>query len=182
MEYSRTTGTNEYKILIIFIKLKDVKCQKDIDCIIGYFEFSRCLILQEGYYNMKKFNITVNGTTYEVDVEEVGGIPSAPVAPRAAAPAPRAAAPAPVAKPAPAPKAAAPAPAGGNSITAPMPGTMLDIKVAEGDSVSNGEVLCILEAMKMENEIMAPCDGKVVQISVAKGASVNAGDVLIVIG
>lgn len=131
---------------------------------------------------MKKFNITVNGTTYEVDVEEVGGVPSAPVAPRAAAP--RAAAPAPVAQPAKpaAPKAAAPAPAGGNTVTSPMPGTILDIKVSEGDTVADGDVLCILEAMKMENEIMAPCGGKIVQISVAKGASVNSGDVLIVIG
>jgi len=131
---------------------------------------------------MKKFNITVNGTTYEVDVEEVGGIPSTPAAPRAQAPRAAAPAPAPVAKPAAAPKAAAPVPAGGNTVTAPMPGTMFDIKVAEGDTVANGDVLCILEAMKMENEIMSPCDGKVLQISVAKGASVNAGDVLIVIG
>lgn len=132
---------------------------------------------------MKKFNITVNGTTYEVDVEEIGGVPSAPVARPVAAQrpaAPTAPAAQPV-KPA-APKAPAAPVAGGNTVTSPMPGTILDLKVAEGDTVSNGDVLCILEAMKMENEIMSPCDGKVVQISVAKGASVNSGDVLIVIG
>lgn len=130
---------------------------------------------------MKKFNITVNGKSYEVEVEELGGAPSAPISRPAAAPRPAApaAAPAPAPKPAPAP---APAPAGGNTITAPMPGTVLDIKVNVGDTVSNGDVLLILEAMKMENEIMAPADGKVVSVNVSKGASVNAGDVLIVLG
>lgn len=130
---------------------------------------------------MKKFNITVNGKAYEVEVEEVGGVAS-PVqrtAPRAAAPA----APAPVA----APKAAAAAPAapvaeGGETVVSPMPGTIFDIKVAVGDTVSQGDVLLILEAMKMENEIMAPTGGKVLSINTNKGASVNSGDVLVVIG
>ncbi len=134
---------------------------------------------------MKKFNITVNGKTYEVDVEEIGGVSAPTAAPRPAAPAAQAA---PAAAPKPAapkaePKAAPKAvPAGGNTVTAPMPGTILDIKVKEGDAVSSGDVLLILEAMKMENEIMAPADGTVTSIQVQKGASVNAGDVLIVLG
>lgn len=135
---------------------------------------------------MRKFNITVNGKTYEVDVEEVGGV-SAP-APRPAA-APVAAAPAPVSKPAVAPAAApAPAPAqsaeipaGGTKINAPMPGTILDIRKNVGDSVNSGDVLLILEAMKMENDIVSPVAGKVISIHVTKGASVNSGEVMIVI-
>lgn len=132
---------------------------------------------------MKKFNITVNGKSYEVDVEEVGVVPTESAAiPRPVA-APQAAASAP---PAPAPKETAPkvAPAvsGDHTVTAPMPGTVLDVKVSVGDTVANGDVLLILEAMKMENEIMASANGKVVSIHANKGASVNAGDVLIVLG
>ena len=133
---------------------------------------------------MRKFAITVNGNTYEVEVEEIGGAPvyaAAPVAAPVAAPAPVAAAPAaPKAAPAAAPKAAAPAgAAGANKVNAPMPGTILDVKVAVGQSVKNGQVLCILEAMKMENEIAAPCDGVVASINVTKGATVNTGDLLL---
>ena len=127
---------------------------------------------------MRKFNVTVNGQTYEVEVEEVGGAPSAaPV--RAAAPAAAPAAAAPAAAPA-APKAAAPV-AGGTPIKAPMPGTILDVKVKAGDTVKAGQCLCVLEAMKMENEIPAAKDGTVAQVVVAKGASVNAGDTLVVL-
>ncbi|WP_053955577.1 biotin/lipoyl-containing protein [Inediibacterium massiliense] len=128
---------------------------------------------------MKKFNITVNGNSYEVEVEELGGVTSTPaqrpVVQRSQAPVPKAA-------PKPQPQKAAKAPVGGNTVTAPMPGTILDIKVKEGDTVDNGQVLLILEAMKMENEIMAPLAGKVVSIHTTKGASVNAGDVLVVLG
>lgn len=127
---------------------------------------------------MKKFMITVNGNSYEVEVEEIKSnesaqvTTSAPVAPRTAAPAPRKAAP----KKAAAPKAV---PAGANSVNAEMPGTILDIKVSEGDTVKAGQVLLILEAMKMENEIVAPADGVVASINVAKGASVKTGDPLV---
>ena len=110
---------------------------------------------------MKKYNITVNGNTYEVIVEEAGSVASAPVAPVFSAPA---AAPA-------APKAAAAPVAGGaNKVTAPMPGTILDVKVSAGQSVK--------EAMKMENDIPAPCDGVIASVNVQKGASVAANDVI----
>ena len=127
---------------------------------------------------MRKFNITVNGKAYEVEVEEIGGAPSAaPIAaPVTPAPAPSVQAAAPKAAPAPAPAAA---PAGGTSVQAPMPGTILSVKVNVGDTVSEGQVLCILEAMKMENEIMAPKAGKVVTVSVSQGSSVNSGDALV---
>ena len=116
---------------------------------------------------MKRYTITVNGTAYDVTVDEANG----------AAPAPVAAAPA--AAPAPAPKAApAPAAQGAIKVEAPMPGTILDVKVSNGASVNAGDVLCILEAMKMENEIVAPEDGIVALIQVSAGMSVEAGDIL----
>lgn len=115
---------------------------------------------------MKTYRITVNGTAYDVVVEEVanGAAPVAPVA-KPAAPAP---APAPVKK----------AAAAGTPITAPMPGKILDVKVAAGASVKRGQVVMILEAMKMENEIVAPEDGVIADVAVSAGASVEAGDVL----
>ena len=131
---------------------------------------------------MKKFNITVNGQAYEVEVEEMGGS----AAPVAAAPktAPvAAAAPAPKAAPAPAPKAAAaPVPAGAATVSAPMPGKILSVAVKPGDAVKRGQVLLILEAMKMQNEIMAPSDAKVADVRVAAGQSVNTGDAMVVLG
>lgn len=121
---------------------------------------------------MKNYTITVNGTPYNVTVEE--GVSSAPV--QAAAPAP-VAAPTPAAAPAPAP--ATSGAAGSVKIEAPMPGTILDVKVSNGTAVTNGQVLCILEAMKMENEIVAPQDGTVASVNVNKGDSVEAGQVII---
>ncbi len=121
---------------------------------------------------MRKFNITVNGKTYEVDVEEVGGVQTAAPAP-AAAPA---AAPAPAAKPA-APKATGTM--GAKKVTAPMPGNVVSIKVNVGDAVKSDTLVAVLEAMKMENEIFAGADGVVASINVSAGDSVNTGDVLI---
>lgn len=123
---------------------------------------------------MKNYTITVNGTPYNVTVEE--GISAAPVAaPTAAAPAP-ASAPAPAAKPASAP---APAAAGSVKVDAPMPGNILDVKVANGAAVKSGDVLIVLEAMKMENDIVAPADGTVASVNVGKGDTVEAGQTLI---
>lgn len=118
---------------------------------------------------MKRYNITVNGKAYDVAVEEVGG--SAAAAPAAAAPVAAA----------PAAPAAAPV-ADGTKVTAPMPGTILDIKVAVGDTVKSGQAICVLEAMKMENDVNAPCDGKVLSINTIKGSAVETGAVLAVIG
>ena len=125
---------------------------------------------------MKKYNITVNGNTYEVFVEEADATgATAPVVTST---------PAPVASPVAAPKPATPkAPAvsgaqGGTKVAAPMPGTILDVKVAPGATVKKGDVICVLEAMKMENEIPAPADGVVASVNVQKGASVNAGDII----
>ncbi|MCI2057905.1 MAG: biotin/lipoyl-binding protein [Oscillibacter sp.] len=114
---------------------------------------------------MKKYKVTVNGTAYEVELEELTGVQSAP----AAAPAPAPAAP------------AAAAPAGAEKISSPMPGTILAVNVKAGDSVKRGQVLMILEAMKMENEIMCPRDGTVASVNTSKGSSVESGTLLCVI-
>jgi len=114
---------------------------------------------------MKKYRVNVNGTVYEVELEEITG-----AAPAAAAP---------VAAPAAAPAAA---PVGGEKVCAPMPGTILSVNVSNGSAVKKGDVLMILEAMKMENEIMAPCDGTVTSVAAAKGAAVESGTLLCTIG
>ena len=107
---------------------------------------------------MKKYKVTVNGVAYEVELEELtGAAPAAPAAPVAAAP------------------------AGGEQVTAPMPGTILSVNVTQGAAVKKGDVLMVLEAMKMENEIMCPCDGKVASINTSKGAAVESGALLCVI-
>lgn len=146
---------------------------------------------------MKNFRVTVNGYSYDVQVEEVGAF-ATPARVAAPAPAPVAAAPAPAPTPAPAPAASAPAasapapapaassaPVGGTEgnikVNAPMPGTVLDIKVNIGDSVSENQVVLILEAMKMENEIVTPAAGKISSINVSKGDTVNSGDVMITV-
>ena len=137
-----------------------------------------------------KYVATINGKKYEVEVEKLeayksldrNGVaaPAAPVLPasapvqRPAAPAPVAAAPAPA--PAPAPVAA---PAGAATVEAPMPGKILNIKVSEGQAVKFGEVVVIMEAMKMETEIVAPADGTVSKILVKAGDSVDTGAALV---
>lgn len=129
---------------------------------------------------MKKYRITVNGNTYEVEVEELQNETERPAytpAPQPAAPQAAPAAPRPAAsspQPKPVTKPAAP-----GAVTSPMPGTILDVKVKEGDEVKKGQVLMVLEAMKMENEIIASSDGKVKTVYVQKGASVNTGDPLV---
>ena len=112
---------------------------------------------------MKNYRITVNGTSYDVSVEELSGGAAPVAAPVAAAP-------------------AAPAPAAGGAgsvkVSSPMPGKILAVKANVGDSVKKGQVILILEAMKMENEVVAPEDGTVASIDVASGATVEAGDTL----
>ena len=121
---------------------------------------------------MKKYTITVNGTAYEVEVEDMGGAAAPKAAPApAAAPAPKAAAPAPAAKP---------VAAGAATISAPMPGKVMEVKVKAGDAVKAGDVLMILEAMKMQNEIMAPADGTISDVRISAGQTVGTGDVMIV--
>ena len=125
---------------------------------------------------MKKYKVNVNGTAYEITLEVVdekdvpATAPAAPAAP-VAAPAPAAA---------PAPVAAAPV-AGGETVTSPMPGTILAVNVTNGQAVKKGDVLVVLEAMKMENEIQAPCDCTVASVAVTKGATVETGAVLVVL-
>ena len=121
---------------------------------------------------MKNYRITVNGTAYDVAVEELAaGAAPAPVA-QVAAPV---AAPAPAVAPAPAAKSTG---AGSIKVASPMPGKILDVKAKVGDAVKKGQVLLILEAMKMENEVVAPEDGTVASVDVAVGAMVEAGDTL----
>lgn len=112
---------------------------------------------------MKNYTITVNGTAYDVTVEEAGesSAPAAAAAPKAAAPK----------KPAAAPKAAA----GGTPVNAPMRGTIVEVKVKVGDKVTNGTVVAVLEAMKMENDIVSDRDGVVASVCVNKGEAVETG-------
>ena len=106
---------------------------------------------------MKKYRVNVNGTAYEIEVELMGETEA--TTPVASAP-------------------AAAAPAGATAINAPMPGTILSVNVQNGQAVKKGDVLMILEAMKMENEIMAPADGTVTAVNVTKGAAVESGTLL----
>ena len=117
---------------------------------------------------MKKYKVNVNGTDYEIAIELMDGNAKAEElksAPKAAPEAPKA--------------PAAPAAAGaGEKVTCPMTGNILAVNVNVGDSVKEGQVLMVLEAMKMENEIMAPCSGKITSVGVTKGATVESGALL----
>ena len=118
---------------------------------------------------MKKYRVNVNGTDYEITLEEVTGAEAS----KSAAPAPQAT---------PAPAAAPAASAGSEQVVSPMPGNILNVNVKVGDTVKKGQVLLILEAMKMENEIMAPKDGTVTAVNVQKGSTVESGALLVTIG
>lgn len=126
-----------------------------------------------------KYIVTLNGKNYEVEVEEteaviVGVTDAAPAVPAA-----------PAAAPSPAPAAAPSAPASaadGTKVLSPMPGNILAVNVSVGAAVKAGDVLLVLEAMKMENDIVAPCDGTVKQILVQKGSTVATDDLLAVVG
>jgi biotin carboxyl carrier protein len=128
-----------------------------------------------------KYKVTLNSKTYEVEVEAGEAMlvdeyeAYAPAAPAPAAPAAAPVAAAPAAPSAPAVTAA------GETVTSPMPGNILDVKVSQGAAVKAGDVVMILEAMKMENEIVAPTDGTIAQIVVSKGATVDTGAPLFVI-
>ena len=130
-----------------------------------------------------KYKVTLNGRTYEVEVEQGKAMltdeyeayapaPAAPAAPAAAAPA---------APAAPAPAAAPAVTAAGEPVNSPMPGTILRVEVAQGAAVQEGQLLVVLEAMKMENEILAPKDGTVAQVVVQKGSHVETGSPLIIL-
>jgi len=126
-----------------------------------------------------KYRVVVDGTAYTVEVESLGvgsAMPAPVAAPVAAAPAAAPAAPA-----AETPAAPAAVAEGASTVTAPMPGKILNVKVNVGDSVNNGDLVLLLEAMKMENEVFATASGKVTEVRVKSGDSVNTGDVLLVI-
>lgn len=129
---------------------------------------------------MRKFLINVNGNQYEVEVEEITERKAVPAPSTTQAKQRTASKPQPAAQPKEEKKEVV-VTEGSEVVEAPMPGTILSINVNEGDEVKAGDLLLILEAMKMENEILAPTDGKVISIGTTKGASVNTGDKLVVI-
>lgn len=127
--------------------------------------------------SMKRFLIKINGKTYDAEVEVIGASAAAPAVAPAPAAAPKAAAPAPAPAPAAAPKAGGPA-----NVTSPLPGTVLRLVKNAGDTVAAGEVVMIVESMKMENEVVAPEAGRIASIAVAAGSAINTGDLLFTLG
>ena len=128
-----------------------------------------------------KYKVTLNGRVYEVEVEEDTAMLVDEYEAYVPAPAPAPVAAAPVAVPAAPAAPAAAAPVAGESIPSPLPGTILKVNVSAGQAVKEGDVLIVIEAMKMENDILAPRAGTVAQVIAAKGATVNTGDVLVVL-
>ena len=128
--------------------------------------------------SMKRFLIKINGKTYDAEVEVIGASAAAPAVAPAPAAAPKAAAPA----PAPAAPAAAPRAGGPANVTSPLPGTVLRLVKNAGDTVAAGEVVMIVESMKMENEVVAPEAGRIASIAVAAGSAINTGDLLFTLG
>ena len=128
--------------------------------------------------SMKRFLIKINGKTYDAEVEVIGASAAAPAVAPAPAAAPKAAAPA----PAPAAPAAAPKAGGPAHVTSPLPGTVLRLVKNAGDTVAAGEVVMIVESMKMENEVVAPEAGRIASIAVAAGSAINTGDLLFTLG
>ena len=127
---------------------------------------------------MKRFLIKINGKTYDAEVEVIGASAAAPAVAPAPAASPKAAAPA----PAPAAPAAAPKAGGPANVTSPLPGTVLRLVKNAGDTVAAGEVVMIVESMKMENEVVAPEAGRIASIAVAAGSAINTGDLLFTLG
>lgn len=113
---------------------------------------------------MKNYKVIINGTEYEVGIEEIDAsqVKASKEAPKTAT-------------------VAAPAPAGGVKVTSPMPGNILSVKAQNGMNVKKGDLIAVLEAMKMENEILAPCDGTIASLSVSAGNSVDTGALICVI-
>ncbi len=132
--------------------------------------------------SIKKFNIKVNGKNYNVEVEEIGGVASAPTASAPVASAPTASAPVSSAPVASAPVASTPTGGGAGGITAPMPGNIIEINVKVGDTVATGDIILVLEAMKMKNNITAPSGGTVQAVNIKAGDTVATGEVLVSIG
>ena len=128
--------------------------------------------------SMKRFLIKINGKTYDAEVEVIGASAAAP----AVAPAPAAASKAAAPAPAPAAPAAAPKAGGPANVTSPLPGTVLRLVKNAGDTVAAGEVVMIVESMKMENEVVAPEAGRIASIAVAAGSAINTGDLLFTLG
>jgi len=130
---------------------------------------------------MKKYQITLKGQVYELDVEEIGGS-STPVASKTASTPAAASAPSATQAPKATPPKAAPkaAPAGAQTVVAPMPGKIMAVNVKNGDSIKRGDIICILEAMKMQNEIMATQEGTVSDVRITVGQIMSTGDVIIV--